>query len=109
MSFAHYGDSYLKADQFKIHPEYFAFYDGKRQPWHEPYGLGCQVCNSNPEVAAVRRYRCEKLSAVGRLFLAQHQRWLWLLHVREVQGHGRRLSALAEGHHGIGPNPWCPV
>ncbi|MDD5705021.1 MAG: DUF4838 domain-containing protein [Kiritimatiellae bacterium] len=46
----HYGDTYVKTNMFTAHPEYFAYYDGKRQPWPATIGQGGQVCNSNPDV-----------------------------------------------------------
>jgi len=33
--------------EFKAHPEWFAFFNGKRQWWS--YGNGWQICTSNPE------------------------------------------------------------
>jgi len=46
----HYLDTYVKRDDFKDHPEYFAFYDGKRQSWPADPNLSGQVCYSNPDV-----------------------------------------------------------
>ena len=37
----------FSTEEFKEHPEWFAFFNGKRQWWK--YGNGWQICTSNPE------------------------------------------------------------
>ena len=46
---AHMLKNYLSDDLFITHPEYFSYYNGKRQPFKKPHGYP-QFCVSNPEV-----------------------------------------------------------
>jgi len=46
---AHFLKNYLSDEDFASHPEYFAYYNGKRQPHKKPHRYA-QLCTSNPEV-----------------------------------------------------------
>ncbi|OGV48756.1 MAG: hypothetical protein A2017_04335 [Lentisphaerae bacterium GWF2_44_16] len=51
MPVGHYGEAYLKANEFEAHPEYFSMIEGKRKPWWRKGGGSVgQVCNSNADV-----------------------------------------------------------